>query len=130
MANALLPDAEVLVIGFLASHPDLNPLISDRVGTDLDARLPAIRVTRLSRPPRQDWEDNPELQIDCWAETQEEASVLARTVVSVLPDIVGVHVEGAVRSYEVILGPFWSPDPDANYARYLVDAAFLTYPNP
>jgi len=129
MPSALLPDAEVLMVDFLATHPNLTALVGERVGTGLDNDLPAIRVTRMGRAPTATWEDVPELQLECWAETQNEASVLARTVVSVLPDVVGEHAEGAVRGWAITLGPLWSPDPDTDLARYLVDVSLLTYPN-
>lgn len=130
MPEGLLPDAEVLMIDFLSDHPALTAILGDRVGTSLDSGLPAIRVTRLGRAATQTWEDVPELQLECWAETQDDASVLARTVVSVLPDIPGNHPEGAVRGWEQTLGPLWAPDlTESDLARYLIGVTLLTYPN-
>ena len=123
-----LPDAEVLLVTFLADHPALSPLHGGRVGTGLDRARPALRITRVGRSPRDWWEDAPELQVDAWAATQDQASVLIRTVIAALEDVDGLHPEGAVRGHEVTLGPIWSPDPDTGQARYLIDVALLTYP--
>lgn len=129
MSVPLLPDAEVLLVAFLASHPLLVPLHGGRVGTQLDRGRPALRVTRVGRGPADWWEDAPELQVDAWAATQDEASVLIRSVIAALEDVEGVHAEGAVRGHEVVRGPIWAPDPDTTEARYLLDVVLLTYPN-
>src|SRR4051812_44117243 len=109
MSDPLLPDAEVLLVGFLAAHPDVAPLVSGargpRVGTSLDQARPAIRITRLGRPPTQTWEDNPELQVECWAPSQDAASILVRTVVASFGDLGGPYAEGYVGGWEITLGP-------------------------
>ncbi len=124
----LLPDAEVLVVAFLADHPDLIPLHDGAVATHLPAERPAIRVTRLPGPTNAPEEDTPELQVECWAADQDEASVLARSVVAVSPDLKGDHDEGVVAGVEVTLGPTYQPDPDTEEPRYLLRLGLLTYP--
>ncbi len=127
----VLPDAEVLLVAFLAGHPQVSALVDGpsgpRVGTHLDSKLPAIRVTRTGGTPPDYWEDAPDLQVEAWADTQDEASVLVRTVIAALEEIDGEHPEGAVRGHEVTLGPVWSPDFDTDQARYLVGLSLLTY---
>lgn len=125
----ILPDAEVLLVAFLAEHPALAALHGGRVGTQLDRGRPALRVTRVGGTPPAWWEDAPELQVEAWAATQDEASVLIRTVIEALEEVDGQHPEGAVRGHEVHFGPLWSPDPDTEEARYLISLGLLTYAN-
>lgn len=125
----LLPDAEVLVVDFLANHPGLTPLHHGEVATSLGAARPAIRVTRIAGPPPDPEEDNPYLQVDCWAATQDEASVLARTVIACLPDIEGDHAEGVIRGWEIVTSPLWAPDPDTDDPRYVLAIGLLSYPS-
>lgn len=128
MALVLLPDAEVLVVAFLAAHPDLALLHAGEVGTALSNERPAIRVTRLPGPSNAPEEDTPELQVECWADTQDAASVLARSVVAASPELKGAHPEGVVAGVEVTLGPTYQPDPDTEEPRYLLRLGLLTYP--
>lgn len=125
----LLPDAEVLMIDWLVGHDDLAPIHEGRVGTDLDPERPAIRVTRAPQPAADPDEDHPSLQIECWATTQDEASILARSIIACIPDIEGRHAEGVVSGWEVSAGPFYAPDPDTDAPRYLLGIDLLTYPS-
>lgn len=124
----LLPDAEVLLVHFLAAHPDLVLLHDGNVATQLPGDRPAIRVTRLPGPMTGPEEDTPELQVECWAVEQDEASVLARSVIAVIEDVKGGHEEGVVAGVDITLGPTFAPDPDTDEPRYLLRVGLLTYP--
>lgn len=127
MTDLLLPSAEVLFVDWAATHSLLEPLHGGRVGTRLDPVRPALRVTRLGSPQNQRWEDRPELQVEAWAETQDDADLLARSLVAALPDLPGARAGGWCSAAWVTLGPLWQPDNDTQLARYIVDIGLLTY---
>lgn len=129
MPDPLLPSPEVLLGGFLRAHPALSPLHGGRVGTRLSGVYPAIRLARLGSPARERWEDRPTVQVECWADEQAHADLLARTVVAVMPEVLGAHAGGVVSGWEITLGPLWSPDPTTGRARYLVDLQLQIHPS-
>lgn len=129
MTVALLPDAEALFVSWAKSHPDLSVLHGGRVGTVLNATLPALRVTRVGVAPDERWEDVAELQVDCYAADQGAANLLARTVTAALPDLQGDRPGfGWVGSADVTVGPVWLPDNDTGRARYMLAVTLTTYP--
>ncbi len=122
----LLPDATAVFTAWAAAHPALRPLHRGRVDVQLSGTYPALRVVRLGSPPRQEWEDRPEVQVECWARTEPEASLLARTLIAALPDFNGAQPGGRVQGAYCTLGPLWSPG--EQLPRYIVQVAWLSYP--
>jgi 5-methylcytosine-specific restriction endonuclease McrA len=82
----LLPSAPVLFIARARTHPDLVAIQSTRVGTKLNATLPATRVQRIGGTPPELWRDDPVLQVEAWAADEGTADLLIRTWVAALPD--------------------------------------------
>jgi len=125
-ADLLLPDPEQLLIAFLITRPTVTAITtSTRIGTVLAAGQNAsIRITTVSGDVPQHHEANATLEVECWGGTRAEASALARTVVSVLPDIKGSQVS----FYDVTLGPFSRPDPVSERPRFIVDVQLITHP--
>jgi hypothetical protein len=129
MADLLTLDVEATFVSFLLSRTALTALVSTRIGTRKDSTDACITVRRVAGGLTftDGPEDNPTLQVDCWANGDDEdgASLIARTLVSVLPEM---------RAYNVHLGPHFvslilpSSDPDTGRARVQVDVDLLSYP--
>lgn len=117
---------------FLAAQAAVTAVVGTRIGTSLStAAGAAIRVARVGGTQAHSWEDNPELQIECWSADLDRASAndLASIVVSVIPDIRGTHPTpgGYVSSYDI--GPVLPlPDLDTNRARVVVSVTLATHP--
>jgi hypothetical protein len=124
---SLLPSAAVVMVAWLKANPDLAAIHGGRVGTKLNATLPAIRVQRVGGVPAEPWRDAPVMQVECWAADEGAADLLARTVVAALPTLRGTYPSGQVWSYEVDSGPFWAPDDPSlsNNARYILTVRLL-----
>lgn len=128
MTVQLLPSAPEVLIDFLESQPDLEAIHAGRVGTRLNKTLPAIRVQRIGGSPQDPWQDAPEMQVECWAATEDAADTLVRTVVAVLPEFQHVDVVGGrSHTYVVSSGPFWAPDDPqlSTNSRYIITVALL-----
>jgi hypothetical protein len=119
----LLPDAELVMITWLAGQPDVLALLgsADRVGSYRPGDRPYIQVNRVGGAPDIE-EDHPLLQVSVWHTSDDAASELARTIVAALPDILSANVRGQ----NVTLGPFSQPDEDNQ--RYILTVELLTYP--
>jgi hypothetical protein len=122
--TALLPSAAALTVAWLKANVDLAPIHGGRVGTKLNATLPAIRVQRVAGSPPEPWRDEPVMQIECWAADEGTADLLARTVIAALPTI---RKAGSL-TYTVDSGPYWAPDDPAlsTNCRYLLTVRLLT----
>lgn len=127
MPLALLPDAEAALVAWLKAHPDLAAIHGGRVGTKLNATLPAVRVTRVGGTPDDPWLDLPLVQVEAWAATSTAAMDLARSVVAAMPDVRGAAA-GKVHTFVYESGPFWAPDDPnlSNNARYVLTVRLLT----
>ena len=120
----VLPDAELLLIQHIRNHAGLTSLLTGgHVSNVLGSARPFVQVTRVGGTPLDGQEDHARLQVATWATTDSAASLLARTIVATLPDVIGSEVRG----WELVLGPF--PQPDDNDARYIFDVEMLIYAN-
>lgn len=119
------------MVAWAKAQTDIAALTGGRVGTRLNATLPAIRLQRVGLAPPEPWQDDASIQVECWALDQATADLLARTVVAALPSIRNTTVTGGrVYSYQITSGPFWSPDDPAlsTNARYILTVDLLTTP--
>jgi hypothetical protein len=128
MTDTLLPSAEVVFVAWAKAHTALLALHSGRVGTQLNATRPCLRVQRLGRPQIDRWEDAPELQVEAWATSETSADQLIRTVVAALPDIRGTRTGARISGYEITLGPLYQPDEGTQLHRYLLDLVLYLTP--
>jgi hypothetical protein len=126
--TALLPSAPVLFIARAKTHPDLVAIQATRVGTKLNATLPATRVQRIGGSPPELWRDDPLLQVEAWAADEGTADLLIRTWVAALPDFRHRATTGEIHTYGIDSGPFWSPDDPtlSNNSRYIITVRLLT----
>lgn len=125
----LLPSAAGLMVTGLKADPDLAAIHGGRVGTKLNATLPAIRVQRIGGSPSDLWEDNPLMQVECWAATEGVADQMTRTVVAALPSLrTAVYPTGRVYTYAIESGPYWAPDDPqiSTNSRYIMTVRLLT----
>jgi hypothetical protein len=125
-ALPILPSSEALVVAWLKSRPALTAIHGGRVATKLKTTLPAIRVQRIGGVVVNDWEDQPVVQIECWASDEDTADALSRTVVAELPTVRGAQV----KTYEMEAGPYMVPDDPSlsTNSRYNVDVRFIITP--
>ena len=130
MTATLLPSAAVVLVAWAKGNAALAAIHGGRVGTKLNATLPAIRVQRIGGTPVETYEDQPILQVECWAADEGTADLLARTVVAALPTARGEYPTGRVYTYSIESGPFWSPDDPtlSNNSRYILTVRLLTAP--
>lgn len=131
---AVLPDAEALLARFLREDVDVAALVGDNVFTALPAGFdawPAVRLTRVSGGPP--WQhplvlDQPQLQIDVFGGTKEQARLIVDTIRAVADErLPAVHSEGIV--YRVNQGVVsYIPDQtfDPARPRYLFDLTLTT----
>ncbi len=129
MTVTLLPSAERLFVAWASTVPALAAIHGGRVGTRLHDTRPAMRVTRIGAAPPEPWQDDADLQVECWAVDQTTADLLARTLVASMPAIGGYLPAGGGRVHSgwVTSGPFWSPDAPtlSGHARYLLAVSLI-----
>lgn len=124
----LLPSAAALTVAAFKADPEITAITEGRVGTRLNKTLPAIRVQRVYGTSPDTWQDQPVMQIECWAADEGTADRLARTVVAVLPSMRDSYSTGRVWAHTVESGPFFAPDDPAlsNNVRYILTVRWLT----
>lgn len=130
MTVSLLPSAAAVTVAWLKGNADLAAVHGGRVGTKLNATLPAIRVQRIGGDVPEPWEDQPVLQLECWAADEATADQLTRTLLAVLPTVRGTYPTGVVYTYQIESGPYWAPDDPqlSNNSRYILTVRLLTSP--
>lgn len=117
-----VPYPDPVLIALLTRIPAVTTLVKDRVGTKLDAKLPAIRITKVrDHEAPSAWEATPIYQVEVWAPQEAVAGALAWEIKNLWPTAVK-EVVGAARVTHrwIDLDPFPSPDPDSDTPRYLV----------
>lgn len=123
----ILPSAPIVLVAFLKTNTALAAIHGGRVGTKLNAVLPALRVQRIGGTPDEPWRDNPVMQVEAWGATEDDVDLLIRTVVDELPKVRKPVTGGKVWTYVVDSGPFWAPDDPnlSNNSRYIITVRLL-----
>jgi len=129
MPDAKMPRALKVVNEWLKAQAAVTDLAGKRISHKLDAQLPAIRLTNVGPIERGPEEALQRIQVECWAETYDDAEDLANVVVSVLPEARGEWPAGYCAGGGVESGPFDSPDPESEKYRQQLDLALWLYPN-
>lgn len=99
----------------------------------IGAPIPVVTVMLVGGGPRAG-ADLPDcryrLSFDVYGTSRDEASLIARTLVSELENLgganAGVNVDGVCLGSAEVLNVMWRPDPDSDTARYIVDALITT----
>lgn len=124
MPLSTLPDAEVLFVQALLLRAPVTAIVSTRIGTRISTTpvYPLIRLTKVAE--RFTDEEGVELvtvQVECWADSASQASLLARTVVACRLDLRGTYAAGWLSLVEVSSGPIPVPDPISQRERWILD---------
>lgn len=133
MTVAVLPDVERLVVDWLLDQNEITSLTGRSIWTVLpkQLRFPCVLVTRQGGggPLFDSYPlvaEETRLQVDAYADTKNEAWLIAATVQALAPRLVGDHPEGGVRKASSD-GPQWLPDEGLGFKpRYLFDLLITT----
>ena len=125
----MLPSAVRLLVARAKANTALAAIQGTRVGSKLNATLPATRVQRVGGSVPDTWEDNPVVQIEAWAADEETADLLARTWLDALPAMRHRAADGQVHSYSV-QSVLFAPDDQnlSSNSRFIITARLLVTP--
>lgn len=123
------PDPRTLLVTALRLHPGISTLVAGRVSTELPGSpsYPLIVASAVTDVPGQPWESRARVQADCWAETEEDASLVSRTLVAIHPELRGAYPAGRILLTDA-LSRLWLPDPVSTRPRYVVDLRVTVAP--
>lgn len=128
-------DVELLVTGYLRTHPDVSPLATGGLHTELGPHpsWPLLLVKRLGGPRLYPGHiSRPRVQVEAWGEQHErpEARLLAATAQAALLDLPGIHGSTVVTDVTEESDLMWLPDPVTTPARprYLFSLLITTHP--
>jgi hypothetical protein len=126
----LLPSAPALLIAWAKTQTDLAAIQGTRVGTRLNATLPASRIQRVGGIPTDPWQDRPEIQIEAWAADEATADLLIRTWRAALDLVRQTTAAGRIYTYEITVEPFLAPDDPtlSSNSRYMMSVRLLMTP--
>lgn len=117
----VFPDAAAVVVGHLraelAARDD-----SAKVGTRVPNPRPArfVRIRRIGGPRLNLVADRPQLSIESWAATEEQAADLAQLCRGLIHAMRGTTVAGvAIYRVTEFAGPAELPDPTSDQPRYV-----------
>ena len=122
----VLPDAETVVIQALNASAAVTGIVGTRIGTRIPdtPTWPLIRVAKVAEVFTDDeGSESSLIQVECWADSDATASLLARTVVAARKDLPGTYAAGWLALVGVDSGPIPAPDPESERARYLLTLA-------
>lgn len=117
------PDPEQLVIASLKAQSAIAAICGDRIDTVMPnpAQFPLIRVTLVGDfGPDGEGSNDVVLQLECWADDDATASLLARTVVACRLDLRASTAAGWIALTDVS-SVIPAPDPDSSRSRFNVD---------
>lgn len=122
MPEPVPPDPLSLLVPAVRAVPPLTLIISTRVSTKLPT-APVYPLIVLSRVGGRsgDWSEPARVQFDCWAETEGQASLLARTLVAEHRNLRGTYPGGRIVLTSVVSGPLPQPDLVSGRPREIVD---------
>lgn len=129
MADLLMPRPLAVANEWLKAQEAVTAICGKRISPMLIATLPAIRLTNVGTIERGPEEALQRIQVECWADTYDEAELLALTVVSVIPEARGQWAAGYCAGGAVESGPFDSPAPESEKYRQQLDVALQLFPN-
>lgn len=130
MTTAVFADVEGAVRTWLRTVPVVTALVSTRVWFAVPEDSPTYPLVALSRvggsPQGPETPvDDARLQFDCFGRTKAEAAAVAYAVCGAVHTLragTALDSTAVALSGQVVLGPLFSPDPDDNSPRYIVDA--------
>lgn len=124
MPLPLLPDAETVFVQALAAQAAVSTIVSTRIGTRIPATpvYPLVRLTKVAEQfTDEEGLEFVTVQIECWADADAIASLLARTIVATRKDLRGTWAAGWLSLPDVASGPIPAHDPVSQRYRWIVD---------
>lgn len=122
------PDPVALQIAWLNTVALLTEMVGSRIGSKVDAQLPAVRVTLSPAPPPGMPEvRNVVTQIDCYGRTDIEADTIARVIRNAIPSMAQAeHANARVSGAAVWVEPYEVEDADllGVEARQMMETIF------
>jgi hypothetical protein len=121
MPVTVLPDAETLAVAALAAQSSITAICSTRISTVIPSAptFPLIRVTKVGDfGYDNEGASDVVLQVECWADDDATASLLARTVQACWLDLRRITGGGWTALTEFTSGPM--PDEESQRARYIL----------
>lgn len=127
--NTVLPNAVRLVAEWAKSRPAIAAIAAKRISYALGTTYPAIRLADVGPRARGPEEALSRVQVECWADDHDTASLLARTVEAEVPTLRGTYPGGGYcAGAAVVIGPFASPNQASARFRFLLDLELWVYP--
>lgn len=129
-----LPDVELMLTGLLRSAlvvapATTGPRVVRRLPPNLEQVLPVVQVTRIGGGRSQQLLDRPRVDFDCYSQSDEQSSDLARRVEGHLLSLRGVTANGgSVGRVDIETGASWRPDWNERVRRYGLTALFVIRP--
>ena len=134
MVVRALPDAELVLTGYLRGHPDVAALVGTRVYTQLPTSptFPLVQVRRFGGVPVIDGHlDRASVQIDVWAASKQQARDTAATVQAALIAMPSGPLAGAVVTrVRTETGLSWQPENEGARPRYVLAVEVTLHPLP
>lgn len=127
------PDPVTIIGDHLRSRPEIEAMVGDRVQLTLEGTYPAIRLTLVTGDQAatvaEPGEYDPEFQVECWADKEQDAVTLARLVRDALSDgsINGERSGAWVAGAAVTAEPFTAFDPTSSRPRYIVQTTLVIF---
>lgn len=119
------------LIDFLKAHPEIEPLVGDRVSSfKLDTASTRIQLSMVPGEDSQPGFETYEYQVDCWGPTDavddiDQAEALARTVCAAITDLRGTS---GVTIAAPSVRPFALADPDTGRPRFICQVKITISP--
>lgn len=128
-----LPDVEALTIEFLLS--ELGELVGTNISSDLPAAhaMPYLQVQDIGGArKRRQWLASTRIQVDAWADSRDEASVLARTAEAALLETARNFqgANGTITDSEALISARRFPDPSTDRHRFEFEVRIDAHPTP
>lgn len=132
MPLSVIPDVETITVQALNAQPSITALVGARIYAWIPATpvYPLIRVTKTaSLFVDEEGLEDARLFVECWADDDNTASLLARTVVAARKDLKGIYAAGWVALTDVF-GSVPLHDPNSERFRWTVDLEMSVGVNP
>lgn len=124
MPLTVLPDPETVTIQALAAQTSIAAIVGTRIASEIPTApvFPLLRVTKAASIETDiEGREVALMSVECWADTDATASLLARTVVAARKDMSATYAAGWVALVDVSGGPIPAYDPESERARWIVD---------
>lgn len=112
-----------MVVKHLLTVPEVTDLVNNRISPRLPQvpTWPLVRIQRIGGIPLAPYRDAARLQVECWGNSEPEATQVAREVYRALHQMPGVHPDGVVNTVKDEAGFAAIPDQPTGRPRVIFD---------